>query len=135
MTLRSKGISDVAQLDDSFVAIKQMGARTVVVQPSPFSYGQRGAIIASATKNGLGTIFAFPVAAREGSLIAYGPDYLHMYRRAPLYVERLLKGTKPADLPVEQPSKVELLVNTKTAKTLGIDLPLPLLIRADELIE
>jgi putative tryptophan/tyrosine transport system substrate-binding protein len=135
MTLRSKGISDVAQLDDSFVAIKQMGARTVVVQPSPFSYGQRGAIIASATKNGLGTIFAFPVAAREGSLIAYGPDYLHMYRRAPLYVERLLKGTKPADLPVEQPSKVELLVNTKTAKTLGIDLPLPLLIRADELID
>jgi putative tryptophan/tyrosine transport system substrate-binding protein len=135
MTLRSKGISDVAQLDDAFVAIKQMGARTVVVQPSPFTYGQRGAIIASATKNGLGTIFAFPVAAREGSLIAYGPDYLHMYRRAPLYVERLLKGTKPADLPVEQPSKVELLVNTKTAKTLGIDLPLPLLIRADELID
>jgi putative tryptophan/tyrosine transport system substrate-binding protein len=135
MTLRSKGISDVTQLDDAFVAIKQMGARTVVVQPSPFTYGQRGAIIASATKNGLGTIFAFPVAAREGSLIAYGPDYLHMYRRAPLYVERLLKGTKPADLPVEQPSKVELLVNTKTAKTLGIDLPLPLLIRADELID
>jgi putative tryptophan/tyrosine transport system substrate-binding protein len=81
------------------------------------------------------TIFAFPVAAREGSLIAYGPDYLHMYRRAPLYVERLLKGIKPADLPVEQPSKVELLVNTKTAKALGIELPLPLLIRADELIE
>jgi putative tryptophan/tyrosine transport system substrate-binding protein len=135
MTLRSKGISDVTQLDDTFVAIKQMGARTVVVQPSPFTYGQRGAIIASATRNGLGTIFAFPVAAREGSLIAYGPDYLHMYRRAPLYVERLLNGTKPADLPVEQPSKVELLVNTKTAKALGIGLPLPLLIRADELIE
>ena len=68
-------------------------------------------------------------------MIAYGPDYLHMYRRAPLYVERLLKGIKPADLPVEQPSKVELLVNTKTAKALGIELPLALLIRADELIE
>jgi putative ABC transport system substrate-binding protein len=135
LTLRSKGISNVTQLDDAFVAIKQMGARAVVVQPSPFTYGQRGAIIASATKNGLGTIFAFPVAAREGSLMAYGPDYLHMYRRAPLYVERLLKGTKPADLPVEQPSKVELLVNTKTAKALGIELPLPLLIRADELID
>ena len=135
MTLRSRGISDIAQLDGAFVAIKEAGARTVVVQPSPFTYGQRGAIIASAAKNGLGTIFAFPVAAREGSLIAYGPDYLHMYRRAPLYVERLLKGIKPADLPVEQPSKVELLVNTKTAKALGIELPLPLLIRADELIE
>ena len=58
-----------------------------------------------------------------------------MYRRAPLYVDRVLKGTNPADLPVEQPTKVELLVNTQTAKTLGIELPLPLLIRADELIE
>jgi putative tryptophan/tyrosine transport system substrate-binding protein len=86
-------------------------------------------------KNGLGTIFAFPVAAREGSLVAYGPDYLHMYRRAPLYVDRILKGTNPADLPVEQPSKVELLVNLQSAKTLGIEVPLSLLIRADELLE
>ena len=86
-------------------------------------------------KNGLGTIFAFPVAAREGSLIAYGPDYLHMYSRAPFYVDRVIKGTKPADLPVEQPAKVEFLVNLQTAKTLGIEVPLSLLIRADELLE
>jgi putative ABC transport system substrate-binding protein len=84
---------------------------------------------------GLGSIFAFPVAGRDGSLIAYGPDYFHMYRRAPLYVDRVLKGTKPADLPIEQPSKVELVVNLKTARRLGIEIPLPLLIRADELIE
>jgi len=135
LELRSKGITDITQLDDAFVAIKQTGARVVIVQPSPFTYGQRGPIIVSAMKKGLGTIFAFPVAAREGSLIAYGPDYLHMYRRAPLYVDRVLKGTNPADLPVEQPTKVELLINTRTAKTLGIELPLPLLIRADELIE
>src|SRR5262245_34396198 len=135
VTLRSKGISDVTQLDDAFVAIKQMGARSVVVQPRPFTYGQRGAIIASATKNGLGTIFAFPVAAREGSLIAYGPDYLHMYRRAPFYVDRILKGTKPADLPVEQPTRIELVVNLQVAKALGIEVPLSLLIRADELLE
>ena len=133
--LRSKGIADIAQLDNALAAIKQAGSKTVIVQPSPFTYGQRGRIIASAMKNGLGTIFAFPVAAREGSLIAYGPDYLHMYRRAPFYVERILKGTKPADLPVEQPTKVELLVNVQTAKTLGIEVPLSLLIRADELIE
>ena len=133
--LRSKGITDIAQLDNALAAIKQAGSKTVIVQPSPFTYGQRGRIIASAMKNGLGTIFAFPVAAREGSLIAYGPDYLHMYSRAPSYVERILKGTKPADLPVEQPTKVELLVNVQTAKTLGIEVPLSLLIRADELIE
>jgi ABC-type uncharacterized transport system substrate-binding protein len=86
-------------------------------------------------KNGLGTIFAFPVAAREGSLVAYGPDYLHMYKRAPFYVDRVLKGTNPADLPVELPTKVELLVNLLAAKTLGIEVPLSLLIRADELLE
>ena len=68
-------------------------------------------------------------------MIAYGPDYLHMYSRAPIYVDRILKGTKPADLPVEQPTKIELLVNLKTAKALGIEVPLSLLIRADELIE
>jgi putative tryptophan/tyrosine transport system substrate-binding protein len=83
----------------------------------------------------LGTIFAFPVAVREGSLIAYGPDYLHIYGRAPIYVDRILKGSKPADLPVEQPTKVELLVNLQTAKTLGIEVPLALLVRADELLE
>jgi putative ABC transport system substrate-binding protein len=135
LELRSKGITDITQIDNAFAAMKHAGARTVIVQPSPFTYGQRGAIIASAVKNELGTIFAFPVAAREGSLIAYGPDYLHMYRRAPLYVDRILKGANVADLPVEQPTKVELLVNTRTAKTLGIDLPLPILVRADELIE
>jgi putative ABC transport system substrate-binding protein len=135
MNLQSKGIADIAELDDALQTIKQSGSTTLVVQPSPFTYGQRGRIIASAMKNGLGTIFAFPVAAREGSLIAYGPDYLHMYRRAPLYVDRVLKGTNPADLPVEQPAKVELLVNLQSAKTLGIEVPLSLLIRADELLE
>jgi putative ABC transport system substrate-binding protein len=135
MELRSKGIADIAELDEALVTMKQNGSTTLVVQPSPFTYGHRGRIIASAMQNGLGTVFAFPVAAREGSFVAYGPDYLHMYRRAPLYVDRVLKGTNPADLPVEQPAKVELLVNLQTAKMLGIEVPLSLLIRADELIE
>ena len=68
-------------------------------------------------------------------MAAYGPDYLHMYRRASFYVDRILKGAKPADLPVEQPTKVELLVNLQVAKALGIDVPLSLLIRADDLLE
>jgi putative tryptophan/tyrosine transport system substrate-binding protein len=134
MKLRSNGIVDIGELDDALMTIKRNGATTLIVQPSPFTYGQRGRIIASAMKHGLGTIFAFP-AAKEGSLVAYGPDYLHMYRRAPLYVDRVLKGTSPADLPVEQPAKVEFLVNLQSAKTLGIEVPLSLLIRADELLE
>jgi putative ABC transport system substrate-binding protein len=68
-------------------------------------------------------------------MVAYGPDYLNMYSRAPFYIDRILKGAKPADLPVEQPTKIELLVNLQTAKTLGIEVPLALLVRADELLE
>ena len=135
MNLRSKGIADIAELDSALTAMKQSSSTVLIVQPSPISYGQRGRIIASAMKNGLGTIYAFPIAAREGSLIAYGPDYLQMYRRAPLYVDRILKGTKPADLPVELPTKVEFLINLRVAKTLGVEVPLSLLIRADELLE
>src|SRR5262249_43221498 len=93
LKLRSRGIVDIAELDGTLAAVKQAGSRFVIVQPSPFTYTQRDRIIGSAFKNDLGTIFGFPAAAREGSLVAYGPDYLHMYRRAPLYVERVLKGT------------------------------------------
>src|SRR5262249_19331857 len=132
MNLRSKGIADVAELDSALAAMKHSGSKTLIVQPSPISYGKRGRIIVSAMKNGLGTIYAFPIAARDGSLIAYGPD--QMYRRAPLYVDRILKGAKPADLPAELPSKVQFLINLQTAKSLGIEVPLSLLIRADELI-
>ena len=86
-------------------------------------------------KNGLGTVFGFPVAAREGALLGYGPDYLYMYGRAPTYVESILKGTKPADLPVELPTKVELVVNMEIAKMLGLRVPTALLVGASQLIE
>jgi putative tryptophan/tyrosine transport system substrate-binding protein len=132
MQLQSRGIAEMSELDAAVAAIKMSGSPAFIVQPSPFTYGHRGAIIASAQKNGLGTIFAFPVAAREGALVAYGPDYVHMYSRAPLYVDRILKGAKPADLPVEGPSKVEFLVNLQAAKALWIEVPLPLLVRADD---
>ena len=81
------------------------------------------------------TIFAFPVAAREGALMAYGPDYLHMYDRAAFYVDRILKGTAPADLPAQAPVKFEIAVNLKTAKALGLDIPPTLLATADEVVE
>jgi putative ABC transport system substrate-binding protein len=92
-------------------------------------------IVGTASDNGLATIFGFPAAARDGALMAYGPDYLHMNQRAPFYIKQILTGTKPADLPVELPAKINLVVNLKTAKKLGVEVPLPLLIRADELIE
>jgi putative ABC transport system substrate-binding protein len=132
--LRSKGIVKSAEIDQAIAEIKQNGATTIIVQPSPFTYQHRGRIITSASDLGLATLFGFPIAAREGALIAYGPDYIHMNRRAPIYVDRIIKGAKPSDLPVEQPSKIELIANLKTARTLGLELPLSVLVRADELI-
>src|SRR6516225_2302248 len=135
LKLRARGIAESGEIDQAITALKLDGATTIIVQPSPFTYRERSHIIGTAFENGLGTIFGFPAAARDGALMAYGPDYLHMNQRAPLYVSQILKGTRPADLPVELPAKINLLVNLKTAKRLGVDVPLSLLIRADELIE
>jgi putative tryptophan/tyrosine transport system substrate-binding protein len=132
---RPHGVGDTGDLGEIIAAVKSGGGSTLIVQPSPFTYRMRERIIASAIKSGLPTLFAFPIAAREGALIAYGPDYVSLYQKAPLYIERIIRGTKPADLPVEQPTKVELVVNLRTAKALQLELPLSLLIRADELVE
>lgn len=133
--LRARGIAESAEVDQAIAAMKLDGATIIIVQPSPFTYRQRTHIIDSAFHNGLGTIFGFPAAARDGALISYGPDYLQMNQRAPLYVNQIVKGTKPADLPVELPTRINLLVNLKSAKALGAEMPLSLLVRADELIE
>ncbi len=133
--LRSRGIGDIAEADDVLSAMKTSGAVMLIVQSSPFTYRHRARLINSAMNHGLATIYAFPPAAREGALIAYGPDYIDLYRRAASYVERILKGTKPADLPVEQPTKFELVINLKTARTLGLTIPPTLLVAASEVIE
>jgi putative tryptophan/tyrosine transport system substrate-binding protein len=134
MKLQSRGVLDAVEINDAIATIKNTGATTLIIQPGPFTTRHRGRIISSATSHGLATISA-PAFARDGALIGYGPDTIQMYRTAPFYVDRILKGANPADLPVEGPTKIELTINLKTAKALGLEMPLALLIRADELIE
>ena len=95
----------------------------------------RAVIIAAANKNHLPAIYPYRYFAADGGLIAYGPDTVDQYRRAASYIDRILKGEKPANLPVQGPTKYELTINLKTAKTLGLTVPQSILLRADEVIE
>jgi putative tryptophan/tyrosine transport system substrate-binding protein len=133
--LQSRGIKEIAEVNGVIDTMKKGGALTLIVQPSPFTYRHRTQIVDSARSHAVGTIVSWPVGAREGALIAYGPAYAYMNRQAASYVARILKGAKPADLPVQEPTKFELVINLKTAKTLGLEVPPTLLALADEVIE
>ena len=103
--------------------------------PDNFSYVHRKLIFALAAQHRLPTVYLFRFMAREGGLVSYGVDLGETFPRAAEYVDRILRGAKPADLPVQAPTKFELAINLITAKALGIELPLPLLMRVDEVIE
>ena len=133
--LQSRGITDISETDDAMADLKADSAPTVIVQSSPFAFRNRVRLIDSATKHGLAAIYAFPPGASDGALLAYGPDYAILYRRAATYVERIFKGARLADLPVEQPTTFQLIINLKTARTLGLTVPPNLLATADEVIE
>ena len=107
----------------------------VIVTGSPLTAVHRNLIIMLAARHRLPAVYPFRYFATGGGLISYGPDVADQYRRAAGYVDRILKGEKPADLPVQAPTKFETIINLKTAKALGLDVPTPLLARADEVIE
>jgi putative ABC transport system substrate-binding protein len=133
--LRSWVIGDVSEVDDALAEMKESGATSVIVQSSPFTFRRRGALIESAMNHKIAMIYAFPPAATDGAVVAYGPDYGALYRRAASYVKQILQGTRPADLPVEQPTRFELVINLKTARALGITIPATLINLADRVIQ
>jgi putative ABC transport system substrate-binding protein len=125
-----------ADLDGAFAAMVRKRSGALLVLPDPvLSVLLGGRIAALATKNRLPALFAFKAQAEAGGLLSYGPSLLVNFRRAATYVDKILKGAKPGDLPVEQPTKFELVINLKTAKALGLTIPPSLLQRADQVIE
>jgi putative ABC transport system substrate-binding protein len=121
-------------LDKAFASTAR-GAQVMVVTGDPVIVGfHRARIIALASKFRMPAIYAMREFVDEGGLMAYGPDVTAMFRRAAEYVDKILKGARPSDLPIEQPTKLELVVNLKTAKALGIKIPQSILLRADEVI-
>ena len=103
--------------------------------PDLFMVGHRAPIISAAARNNVPAVYGGSVTVREGGLLSYGVDQVDFFRRAASYVDRILRGEKPGDLPVQFPTKYEMTVNLKTAKALGLAVPPSIMLRADEVIE
>jgi putative ABC transport system substrate-binding protein len=126
--------SDV-EIDTAIVGLGREPGGGLVVMPDLFVQVHRAPIISAATRNNVPAVYYQSPFAREGGLLSYGADPLDPFRRAATYVDRILRGEKPGDLPVQFPTKFEMVVNLKTAKALGLMVPQSILLRADEVIE
>jgi putative ABC transport system substrate-binding protein len=135
ISLEVAGLRGPDGFDDAFAGMmrKRVGALLVVV--SPVTYQLKERIAEAALKARLPTISNANQYTEAGLLMSYGPPLLDLYRRAATYVDKILRGASPADLPVEQPTKFELVINLGTAKTLGVTIPQPMLLRADQTIQ
>jgi putative ABC transport system substrate-binding protein len=126
---------DIEQLSNALAKIPQSGSEFLVVLNDPFVFTYRKAIVDAANRSLLPSIYGFREFVDDGGMISYGASLTDTYRRAAGYVDKVLRGAKPADLPVQLPIKFEIVINLKTAKALGLDVPLILQQRADEVIE
>ena len=124
-----------ADLDKAFSDMARASADALTVLPSSMVLSERRRLVDLAAKNRLPALYAQREFVYAGGLMSYGPNVADLFRRAATYVDKILKGAKPADLPVEQPTKFELVINLKTAKALGLTIPRSLLQRADQVIE
>ncbi|HEV8225702.1 MAG TPA: ABC transporter substrate-binding protein [Methylomirabilota bacterium] len=135
VTLRTFEVRDARELDGIFVTMTKERLARLMVLADPLTVRNRAHIVELAARSRIPAIYPFLEFTRVGGLMAYGPSIPELFRRAAGYVEKILKGAKPADLPVEQPTKFDLVINLKTAKALGLSIPRPVLARADELLQ
>jgi putative ABC transport system substrate-binding protein len=133
--LAAAPVRDEAEVETAVAALAEESVGGLIVAPDPFINTRRGLIMALAKRHRLPAIYGFRQYVTEGALMSYGPDTTDIVRRSALYVDRILKGEKPGDLPVQEPTKFELAINLTTANGLGLKIPPTLLARADEVIE
>jgi ABC-type uncharacterized transport system substrate-binding protein len=127
-------VKDPSQLDSTLAKIEKESGGALIVTPDPLFGTQRNRIVDFAMRRRLPSMFFYKEFVDAGGLMAYGPSFLDSYYRAAIYVDKILKGAKPADLPVQQPTKFELVINLKTAKQIGLTIPPNVLARADRVI-
>ena len=127
--------STESEIDAAFASLVQLHAGALVVGADPFLSGRREQIVALATRRAVPSIYAWREFAASGGLISYGPSLTSAFRLVGHYAGKVLKGEKPADMPVQQATKFELVINLKTAEALGLTVPQSMLARADEVIE
>ena len=128
-------VRSVAEIETVITSLGREPGGSLVVMPDAFMETHRGQIILFAARNNVPTVYSLSVFARNGGLLSYGADRVDIFRRSASYVDLILRGAKPAELPVQLPFKYEMTVNAKTAKSLGLDVPLFFQQRADEVIE
>jgi putative ABC transport system substrate-binding protein len=124
-----------AEIEAAILALGREPRGGLIVMPDAFTLAHRAPIISAVVRNNVPAVYSQSAFAREGSLLSYGPDRVDLFRRAATYVDRILRGAKPGDLPVQFPTKFEMVVNRKTATALGLAIPPSILLRADEVIE
>jgi putative tryptophan/tyrosine transport system substrate-binding protein len=124
-----------SEIERALEAVAGKSNSGLIIVPDLLTGGHREFIVALAARNRLPAIYPFRYFVENGGLLSYGPDSLDLFRRSASFIDRILKGDKPSDLPVQAPVKFELAVNLKTAKALGLTVPPTLLVRADEVIE
>jgi putative ABC transport system substrate-binding protein len=135
VAVRAAPVNDDAEIEAMMAGLAREERCGLLVLPDPFTGGHRDTIIAAAARHRLPAVYPFRYFTASGGLMSYGIDQDDLYRRGASYVDRILRGAKPADLPVQRPTKFELAINLKTAKALGVTIPPSLLAAADEVIE